>query len=65
MKNFSSKTADKYETVFGGSSISSTMANLEATGHDTSSYMPFINAATNEDWEGVKGYRKVWIDTIS
>ena len=65
MTNFSSKTADKYETVFGGSSISSTMANLEATGHDTSSYMPFINAATNEDWEGVKGYRKVFIDSIS
>ena len=65
MTNFSSKTADKYETVFGGSAISSTMANLEATGHDTSSYMPFINAALNEDWAGVKGYRKVFIDSIS
>ena len=65
MTNFSSKTADKYETVFGGSSISSTMANLEATGHDTSLYMPFVNAALNEDWEGVKGFRKVFIDSIT
>jgi len=65
MTNFSNKTADKYETVFGGSAISSTMAKLESTGHDTSSYMPFVNAALNEDWEGVKGYRKVFIDSIS
>ena len=63
--NFSNKTADKYETVFGGSSISSTMAKLEATGHDTSKFMDYINAALNEDWEGVKGYRKVFIDSIS
>ena len=65
MANFSSKTSDKYQTVFGGSSISSTMANLEATGHDTSLYMPFVNAALNEDWEGVKGFRKVFIDSIT
>jgi len=63
--NFSSKTADKYETVFGGCSISSTMAKLEATGHDTSKFMDYINAALNEDWEGVRGYRKVFIDSIS
>ena len=65
MTDFSSKTANKYETVFGGSAVSSTMQKMEATGHKTDSYMPFINAAANEDWEGVKGYRKVWIDTIS
>ena len=65
MTNFSSKTADKYETVFGGSAISSSMANLEATGHDTSSYMPFVNAALNEDWEGVKGFRKVFVDSLT
>ena len=63
--NFSNKTADKYETVFGGSSISSTMAKLEATGHDTSKFMDYINAALNEGWEGVKGYRKVFMDSIS
>ena len=63
--NFSSKTADKYETVFGGCSISSTMAKMEATGHDTSKFMDYINAAINEDWEGVRGYRKVFVDSIS
>ena len=65
MTNFSSKTADKYETVFGGSSIASSMANLEATGHDTSKFMPFVNAALNDNWEEVKGYRKVFVDSIS
>ena len=65
MTNFSSKTADKYETVFGGCSISSTMKTLEETGHDTSKFMTYINAAINEDWEGVKGYRKVFVDSIS
>ena len=65
MTDFSSKTADKYETVFGGCSISSTMKTLEETGHDTSKFMPYINAAINEDWEGVKGYRKVFVDSIS
>ena len=65
MTNFSAKTADKYESIFGGSSISSSMAKLEATGHDTSSYMPFVNAALNEDWEGVKGFRKVFVDSIT
>ena len=63
--NFSSKTANKYETVFGGNAVSSTMKKLEATGHDTNSFMPYINAAMNEDWESVKGYRKVFIDSIS
>ena len=65
MTNFSKKTASKYETVFGGCSISSTMKTLEETGHDTSKFMPYINAAINEDWEGVKGYRKVFVDSIS
>ena len=65
MTNFSSKTADKYETVFGGCSVSSTMKTLEETGHDTSKFMPYINAAMNDDWEGVKGYRKVFVDSIS
>ena len=65
MTNFSKKTASKYETVFGGCSISSTMAKMEATGHDTSKFMDYINAALNEDWKGVKGYRKVFIDSIS
>ena len=65
MDNFSSKTANKYETVFGGNSISSTMKMMESIGKDTSKFMPYINAALNEDWEGVKGYRKVWIDSIS
>ena len=65
MTNFSKKTASKYETVFGGNSISSTMKMMESTGHDTSKFMPYINAALNEDWEGVKGYRKVFIDSIS
>ena len=63
--NFSSVTANKYETVFGGNSISSTMKKMESVGRDTSKYMPYINAALNEDWESVKGYRKVWIDSIS
>ena len=65
MDNFSSKTANKYETVFGGNSISSTMKMMESIGKDTSKFMPYIDAALNEDWEGVKGYRKVWIDSIS
>ena len=65
MTNFSKKTASKYETVFGGNSISSTMKMMESIGKDTSKFMSFINAALNEDWEGVKGYRKVWIDSIS
>ena len=65
MDNFSSKTANKYETVFGGNSISSTMKMMESIGKDTSKFMPYVNAALNEDWEGVKGYRKVWIDSIT
>ena len=65
MTNFSSKTANKYETVFGGNSISSTMKMMESIGKDTSKFMPYVNAALNDDWEGVKGYRKVWIDSIS
>ena len=65
MTNFSKKTASKYETVFGGCSITSTMKTLEETGHDTSNFMSYVNAAMNEDWEGVKGYRKVFIDSIS
>ena len=65
MTNFSSKTANKYETVFGGNSISSTMKTIEGAGNDTSKFMPYINAAINEDWEGVKGYRKVFVDSIS
>ena len=65
MTNFSSKTADKYETVFGGSSISSTMAKLKGIGKDTSKIMEHVNAAMNDDWEGVKGYRKVFVDSIS
>ena len=65
MTNFSSKTANKYETVFGGNSISSTMKMMESIGKDTSKFMSYVNAALNEDWEGVKGYRKVWIDSIS
>ena len=64
MTNFNHKTADKYETVFGGTSIANTMAKLEKTGHDTSSFMKYINSAINEDWEGVKGYRKVFLDSI-
>ena len=65
MTNFSKKTASKYETVFGGCSITSTMKTLEETGHDTSNFMSYVNAAMNEDWEGVKGYRKVFVDSIS
>ena len=65
MTNFSSKTANKYETVFGGSSISSLMGKMESIGKDTSKFMPFINAAMNEDWEGVKGYRNAFIDSIA
>ena len=65
MTNFSSKTANKYETVFGGNCISSTMKMMESIGKDTSKFMPYVNAALNDDWEGVKGYRKVWIDSIS
>ena len=65
MTNFSKNTASKYETVFGGCSISSTMKKMEATGHDTSKFMKYINSALNEDWKGVKGYRKVFIDSIS
>ena len=65
MTNFSSKTASKYDTVFGGNSISSTMKMMESIGKDTSKFMPYVNAALNDDWEGVKGYRKVWIDSIS
>ena len=65
MTNFSSKTASKYETVFGGNSISSTMKMMESIGKDTSKFMPYVNAALNDDWEGVKGYRKVFVDSIS
>ena len=65
MTNFSKKTASKYETVFGGNSISSSMKMMKSIGKDTSKFMSFINAALNEDWESVKGYREVWIDSIS
>ena len=65
MTNFSSKTADKYETVFGGCSVTSTMKTLDETGHDTSNFMSYVNAAMNEDWEGVKGIYDVYLDMIS
>ena len=65
MTNFSSKTADKYETVICGCRVSAHMREWEEVGQDTSKYMPFIDAAMNEDWEGVKGYRKVFIDSVS
>ena len=64
MTNFSSKTANKYETVFGGTSITKTMGMLEAAGRDSEKMMPYINAAMNEDWEGVKGYRKVFLEVM-
>ena len=64
MTNFSSKTANKYETVFGGTSISKTMGMVEAAGRDSEKMMPYINAAMNEDWEGVKGYRKVFLEVM-
>ena len=63
--NFTKKTAEKYATVFGGGSISSTMKKMDSVGRDSSKFMPFINAALNEDWETVKGYRKVFVDSIS
>ena len=64
MTNFSSKTANKYETVFGGTSITKTMGMLEAAGRDSEKMMPYINASMNEDWEGVKGYRKVFLEVM-
>ena len=64
MDNFSSQTANKYETVFGGTSISKTMGMVEAAGRDSEKMMPYINAAMNEDWEGVKGYRKVFLEVM-
>jgi hypothetical protein len=64
MDNFSSQTANKYETVFGGTSISNTISKLKAVGRDSEKMMPYINAALNEDWEGVKGYRKVFLDVM-
>ena len=64
MTNFSSKTASKYETVFGGTSISNTISKLKAVGRDSEKMMSYINAALNEDWEGVKGYRKVFLDVM-
>ena len=63
--NFSKKTADKYETVFGGSSLSSTMAKLKGIGKDTSKIMEHVNAAMNDDWEGVKGMREDFLKMIS
>ena len=41
------------------------MKKMDSVGRDTSKFMPFINAALNEDWETVKGYRKVFVDSIS
>ena len=64
MTNFSSKTANKYETVFGGTCITKAMGKYEAAGADTSTLMPYVNAAMNEDWDGVKGYRKTVLDSI-
>ena len=63
--NFSSKTANKYDTVFGGSSVTSTMALLEAVGKDTSKVMGHVNAAMNEDWDGLKGIREDFLKMIS
>ena len=65
MTNFSSKTTDKYDTVFGGASISSTMTKLETIGKDTSKLMVHVNAAINEDWDGIKGIRDDFLEMIS
>tara|TARA_B100000965_G_scaffold290586_1_gene248386 strand:+ start:2264 stop:3040 length:777 start_codon:yes stop_codon:yes gene_type:complete len=65
MTNFSSKTANKYDSIFGGESISGTMQKLEALGRDTSKVMKHVNAGLNEDWEGVKGIRNAFLDMIS
>ena len=32
---------------------------------DPSGFMPYYNAAMNEDWEGVKGIYDVYLDMIS
>ena len=66
MDNFSSETSNKYETVFGGTSITKTLDKLQSdsSGKDTSKFMPYITAAMNEDWEGVKGFRKVFLEVM-
>ena len=64
MSKFSSKTTDKYDTSFGGTSISFTMASLEKVGRDTSKIMEHLTAAMNEDWEGVKGIRDDFLEMI-
>ena len=62
--NFSKVTSSKYETVFGGSSIPYTMRSLEAIGKDTSKIMEHINAALNDNWEGLKGIREDFLEMI-
>tara|TARA_B100000424_G_scaffold261552_1_gene246646 strand:- start:27 stop:803 length:777 start_codon:yes stop_codon:yes gene_type:complete len=62
--NFSKVTSSKYETVFGGSSIPYTMKSLEAIGKDTSKIMEHINAALNDNWEGLKGIREDFLEMI-
>ena len=64
MTNFNHKTADKYESIFGGDGITDVMGKLDLIGKDTSKIMEHINAGLNDDWEGVKGMRKDFLDMI-
>tara|TARA_S200000501_G_scaffold219547_1_gene206041 strand:+ start:2830 stop:3624 length:795 start_codon:yes stop_codon:yes gene_type:complete len=62
--NFTKATAEKYDTVFGGNGLSG-FEKLRNIGMDPSGFMPYYNAAMNEDWEGVKGIYDVYLDMIS
>jgi hypothetical protein len=62
--NFSKVTSEKYDTVFGGNGLSG-FEKLRNVGMDPSGFMPYYNAAMNEDWEGVKGIYDVYLDMIS
>ena len=37
---------------------------MEEYGYDTGILLKYINAALNDDWKGVKGCRKAYLDMI-
>ena len=62
--NFSKKTSAKFESVFGGNNYTEMVKRLEAYGYDTDILLKYINAALNDNWKGVKGCRKAYLDMI-
>ena len=62
--NLSKKTSSKFESVFGGNNYTEMVARLEEYGYDSEILLKYINAALNDDWKGIRGCRKAYLDML-